>query len=430
MAEPEIALRRAAAVLALAASSLGGMVPARSAPTAEAADAPGHVRLRLPHCRRAPFEASAFLDLLHVELQSDGVDRIDVSTPESPSGPPALARVRMEFEPCARRPRALAIDIDDAVTHKRVARVISVRDIAAEARPRALALAVAELLRASWVELALPAGSAPAFLAPEAVRRSVIARFAPAEAGAMKPGPAEAPQPASAPIQTGPSVTEEPSPVAQPAPRSGEVPGNVGAPERSSPTIPAPAPATALTGAGRSDRVSGGPASLPQVRTEIELRSFPQSSTSLVGGGVALSALQVGVFRVRLGAALLSGLVDHPLGQISLAAALGNVGMLAGLRFPRISIEAGPRIDAGWAWIRGRPSVPEATVGHSGGAPAVHICLGGGLWFLLGESLWIGTAIDAGAVAAGVEAHANGSRAAGINGFLIAGRAGLAFDLQ
>ncbi len=50
----------------------------------------------------------------------------------------------------------MVLEVDDALTNKSVRREVDLGDVPASGRPRALALAAAELLRASWAELALP----------------------------------------------------------------------------------------------------------------------------------------------------------------------------------------------------------------------------------------------------------------------------------
>ncbi len=59
--------------------------------------------------------------------------------------------------------------VDDPLTGKRVARTVSLAGVAASARARLLALAIAELVRSSWMELAAPSPPALPLARPVAV---------------------------------------------------------------------------------------------------------------------------------------------------------------------------------------------------------------------------------------------------------------------
>jgi hypothetical protein len=66
------------------------------------------------------------------------------------------------------RPDTLSVTVSDAVTGKRLEREIPLATVPADARPLTVALVADELLRASWIELALPDAPAPARpVAPE-----------------------------------------------------------------------------------------------------------------------------------------------------------------------------------------------------------------------------------------------------------------------
>jgi hypothetical protein len=111
------------------------------------------------------------MGILTAELRQDGVERVAPGQAAS-----ALAIIKLSIEPCAESTRDALVTIEDMVTAKRVSRSIPLQDVSDQARPRALALAVAELLRASWLELALPA--VPASPVPPALREAVLQRIA------------------------------------------------------------------------------------------------------------------------------------------------------------------------------------------------------------------------------------------------------------
>ena len=56
----------------------------------------------------------------------------------------------------------VAIDVQDSLTKKRVSRVLDLRSLPPDARPLAIAVGTDELLRASWVEIAIDTTAAPA----------------------------------------------------------------------------------------------------------------------------------------------------------------------------------------------------------------------------------------------------------------------------
>jgi hypothetical protein len=75
---------------------------------------------------------------------------------------------------------AVSIELHDALTKKRVLRDVNVREVAADARALAIADAADELLRASWMELALADAPEPSRPAPAEVKRAVRSSIAPA----------------------------------------------------------------------------------------------------------------------------------------------------------------------------------------------------------------------------------------------------------
>jgi hypothetical protein len=80
------------------------------------------------------------------ELRHRGLDVCDPASAERA----ASAAVRVEA-----RDEVAIIELDDHITHKRVARDLSLRGIPANGRALAIAIAIDELLRASWAELTL-----------------------------------------------------------------------------------------------------------------------------------------------------------------------------------------------------------------------------------------------------------------------------------
>ena len=154
---------------------------------------PAAVLIVPPRCPASPpLAVEAFTSILTAELRADGVERVTVgplaATSEARS---ALATIVLTVQPCEATTRDVIVTIEDSTTSKRVARLITLGDVPDAARPRALALAVAELLRSSWLELALPDVPPAHGAAPAAVREAVLRRLI----GSLGLAPESAPAP-------------------------------------------------------------------------------------------------------------------------------------------------------------------------------------------------------------------------------------------
>jgi hypothetical protein len=152
---------------------------------AVASPMPAQVELAAPACAEA-VTTDVLLRMLRVELAGDGVERVELATPGDTAGG-ALARVSIELPRCAADASEFLVTVDDATTRKSVRRAVDLADIPAATRPRALALAVAELLRASWLELALPTAPPTPSPVPEPVRDTVRLRMVAAVPRARPP---------------------------------------------------------------------------------------------------------------------------------------------------------------------------------------------------------------------------------------------------
>ena len=116
---------------------------------ATAADKP--IELRIPDCPSAPLSLDSFLSLLKVELAGRDPPCCTLASPSAPDGDEAAIamRVTLSIEPCEAGTEMVEIRVHDPVHGTTSDRQVALRDIAADARPRALALAVAELVHAS-----------------------------------------------------------------------------------------------------------------------------------------------------------------------------------------------------------------------------------------------------------------------------------------
>ncbi len=120
---------------------------------------PKGVRLVLSRCDMI-VARKPLLDQLRIELLSTGVIEIDLVDPEkgtSRETPQAerIATVQVYFPECDDSAGLVNLRVSDRLTAKYVERSLLVSDIAKSVRPRAIALAIVELLRASWLELVL-----------------------------------------------------------------------------------------------------------------------------------------------------------------------------------------------------------------------------------------------------------------------------------
>lgn len=182
-------------VLACIVGLLGGAAaPTAAGQPIPVAPAPASVLISPHACGSELFAGDAFLDILRTELRVDGVDRVVVA-PAAPGEPPVLAEIALQASPCDSIVKEVVVTIEDRATSKRVERRVLVGDTAEPARPRALALAVAELLRATWLELAMPAAPAPQVPVPEPVRVAALQR----SVAPLPPLPASTPVTPSSP---------------------------------------------------------------------------------------------------------------------------------------------------------------------------------------------------------------------------------------
>lgn len=115
---------------------------------------------------------------LRAGLQLAGIETCTLGT--EGSEPPLAVLELVSSEPS----RVLvSIEVHDALTKKRVLRDIDMTDVAVDARPLAIAVAAEELLRASWVELALQDAPEPSRPPPVEVTRVIGTSLAPAQIG-------------------------------------------------------------------------------------------------------------------------------------------------------------------------------------------------------------------------------------------------------
>ena len=108
-----------------------------------------------------------FLPRLRAELAARG---FDVCTDDAPRTIAPIASVQVDFRADG---VGIAVSVQDDVTSKRVSRDFPLKGIPVDGRPLVIALAISELLRASWAELVMVDAQRPSTPVPEAVRVAV-----------------------------------------------------------------------------------------------------------------------------------------------------------------------------------------------------------------------------------------------------------------
>jgi hypothetical protein len=113
---------------------------------ARAADATP-IRISVPACPSSPFSVEAFLGSLEVELAGHVPPCCLLATSPAPAGPGLL--VALTIDPCDANATSVVVRVQDPARASAAERKVELSDISPDARPRALALAVAELVHSA-----------------------------------------------------------------------------------------------------------------------------------------------------------------------------------------------------------------------------------------------------------------------------------------
>lgn len=316
---------------------------------------PQRAVLRAPECDLAIVSDPAFLRVLGIELRGDGVTTVDSVAHNAPlSEGASLALIAIDALPCTEDATLLAITIDDLATQKSVRRTVDLSDIAADARARTLALAIAELLRASWAELALPDADASMWPIPSEQREALVARLR----------------------------MREPTPAPPPSPV------NV------APPLPNVRPDTTPTFF---------------LDASLEETVFPSNARGLLGARVGFSVLIKELpLRLRLDAGFGRSVSHHPEGDISMNLFTGGVGIFLTSTRRFFFFEVGPRFQLGWGWENGDPA-SASVLGNGGGAVIAMLGLACAVGFRVQDSMFAVLGVEAGAVTAGLNGNIDGA---------------------
>lgn len=130
-------------VAVLLAAQGGQASPLAATPLSEARS----VVLSPPLCKADAFPLVAFVDALRVELAGRGLYCCALANPGDGMPTAASLHVRVEIVPCAADANRVQVSAYSPADSRTVERQVSLADVVQPARPRALALAVAELIR-------------------------------------------------------------------------------------------------------------------------------------------------------------------------------------------------------------------------------------------------------------------------------------------
>jgi hypothetical protein len=133
-------VRATAAVLLIALARLAAPASAASLP-------PQSVVISPPACTLDAFPLIPFLDSLRVELAASRFGCCTLADPADQLPADGSLHVRIEIAPCVADSDRVQVSAQDSADGRATEREISLEDVIPSARPRALALAVAELVR-------------------------------------------------------------------------------------------------------------------------------------------------------------------------------------------------------------------------------------------------------------------------------------------
>lgn len=157
------------------------------------------------------------------------------------------------------------------------------------------------------------------------------------------------------------------------------------------------------------------------------MRAVPTQKTFLWGGRMRLTMpLPMSYAQLDLGADM--GSAGAELGTVSLRSV--SLGLGAGARWANRTaiLDLGPRLEFGWAWIRGEAGAPDVTTG-SGAVLFSTLGMRAALEILAEKRLRPGIALEGGGVLHGARGEADGRTVIGIAGYYVIGTMAIAVSL-
>ena len=310
-----------------------------------------------PRCEADSFPLTAFLDSLRVELAGRGLHCCALAEPGDVTSSKASLRVNIEqLGPCGTELERVRITVQKPDGLSALDREISLGDVAPSARPRALALAVAELIR----------------LLGQDARD-------------------EPPHPSPSAPQLAPSVPQQP---------------------QSKPKAP--------------EATHAAPVAY-SMHVEADVRHFPMRHTTLWGGRARLTASRQHFHAdFDLGANTSDARVE--LGEVVLRSASIGLGFGPRLVTPLAIIDLGLRAEWGWAWVHGKPALPDVQTGTGSGmvsSAGLRVAVEGPSE----AKIRPGLALESGAMLQGINGNVSGQTATGIAGYYLLAAVGIGVSL-
>lgn len=271
------------------------------------------VMIEVVPCGEATFDTLALVGHVRIELAGEGIADVRAA-PVDGSRDEAMAWVRVRV-PCTEE-RAYVVRVEDLVLQKVTERRVLLETLGDDGELRALALGIAELLRASWAEL-LVRESAPPDTLPVLEAWTVRAWARGAE---LSPPSGEREV----------AVVEPPEVPVAPPPRL---------------------------------RVN--------TMASVLVRAFPGASSAPLGGRLSLQLPVLDALLVRIDAEVVYGTSLDRLGRIELGLAGGGLSMAYAALWERAQLEIGARVGVDGAWATGTASDPGATGGSGAGVVVI-----------------------------------------------------------
>lgn len=342
-----------------------------SVAVAQGVPGPDTVCVDVAPCAGEALDVAGLTEDIRVELTSDGirdVQPLEAAGAEPPHGR-ATAVVTIAQVDCGEALASFVIRIDDRATDKQVERRVELSDVPRAIRPRALALGVAELMRASWAELAT---RAPGPTAPPAIVEATLHR-------------------ARLWLQPDPRSLGDPARGAEP----------------SEPPLRARRRDAAITIA-------------------FLVRSLASAGLAPIGARVGFDLRLLRELAVELHAEVGVAGAHHALGVIELGLATAGVGIAYTARIDDVALMLGARASIGGGWARGQSHDDARAIGGSGAGPVLSIAAGLELDVPLHENASLRFGVDVGGLPLGFEARVSGAPITGIVGASIGAWTGIA----
>lgn len=332
-------------------------------------------------CAEAQLDGVLLVERLRVELHAEGIDEVRMvrrGPPLSRAASDGVWVVRIELENCEAGSGVFVARVEDRRGTTLAEHRIELGGTTLNARERALALALAELLRG-----------------------------------------------------TRPNADGEPAPGAVAEPRAGAsaaVEGRERAQERESRAGDGEQGGSSAASAERTELapVDDERDRATAFSAAFVVRAFPGGRVAPLGGRLAVDIAVFAPLVVRVDAEAGAGLALDPIGRIDLGLATGGVGLAWAARMGRdVRLLLGARLAVGVGWAQGQPYDAD-TPSRGGAGPIVTAGAMLELDVHAVGPLALRFGAEVGAVAGGLEARVAAIPVAGITGAMLAASAGLA----